>query len=298
MKFERPSKIQATSLPMILTPPYRSLVAQVCLSTAAPSSCSSCVRHAACLSDLTWIVCLEREGNMALIVEEQNSVMHCTPTPSCPFLVWLRPLIGDGPLDSLCSLEACVQAHNGSGKTTCFVLAMLSRVDPALRWGLSAHLLHGACTQALISHHVFVPLCEHALEYPYCSPRCTGLHVKETFEPCSCCMNQPSASWHLPGRCPGPWASAHHNKTCLFEPDLQPVHREPQALCVCPTRELVAQNQAVLEKMGKFTGISCISTATAAISINRSASAHLHSSHASSICLSRSLSVPPLLQIG
>ena len=28
MKFERPSKIQAVSLPMILTPPYRSLVAQ------------------------------------------------------------------------------------------------------------------------------------------------------------------------------------------------------------------------------------------------------------------------------
>lgn len=25
-----------------------------------------------------------------------------------------------------------VQAHNGSGKTTCFVLAMLSRVDPEL----------------------------------------------------------------------------------------------------------------------------------------------------------------------
>ena len=47
------------------------------------------------------------------------------------------------------------------------------------------------------------------------------------------------------------------------------VCREPQALCVCPTRELVAQNQAVLEKMGKFTGISCISTATANISISR-----------------------------
>lgn len=25
-----------------------------------------------------------------------------------------------------------VQAHNGSGKTTCFTLAMLSRVDPAV----------------------------------------------------------------------------------------------------------------------------------------------------------------------
>ena len=74
--------------------------------------------------------------------------------------------------------------------------------------------------------------------------------------------------------------STHRNETCLSEPDLQPVHREPQALCVCPTRELVAQNQAVLEKMGKFTGISCISTATANISINRLAAPHLpHTNH-------------------
>lgn len=51
MKFERPSKIQAISLPMILSPPYKDLIAQ---------------------------------------------------------------------------------AHNGSGKTTCFVLGMLSRVDPKL----------------------------------------------------------------------------------------------------------------------------------------------------------------------
>ncbi|XP_050228649.1 DEAD-box ATP-dependent RNA helicase 38-like [Mercurialis annua] len=50
MKFEKPSKIQAISLPMILTPPHKDLIAQ---------------------------------------------------------------------------------AHNGSGKTTCFVLGMLSRVDPA-----------------------------------------------------------------------------------------------------------------------------------------------------------------------
>ncbi|KAK6936955.1 DEAD/DEAH box helicase domain [Dillenia turbinata] len=83
MKFERPSKIQAISLPMILTPPYKDLVAQ---------------------------------------------------------------------------------AHNGSGKTTCFVLGMLSRVDPALK--------------------------------------------------------------------------------------------APQALCICPTRELAIQNMEVLLKMGKYTGIT------------------------------------------
>lgn len=52
MKFQKPSKIQAISLPMILTPPHKDLIAQ---------------------------------------------------------------------------------AHNGSGKTTCFVLGMLSRVDPNLK---------------------------------------------------------------------------------------------------------------------------------------------------------------------
>ncbi|XP_020594493.1 DEAD-box ATP-dependent RNA helicase 38-like, partial [Phalaenopsis equestris] len=83
MRFQSPSKIQAISLPMILTPPYKDLVAQ---------------------------------------------------------------------------------AHNGSGKTTCFVLGMLSRVDP--------------------------------------------------------------------------------NK------------KLPQAMCICPTRELAHQNQTVLLKMGKFTGIT------------------------------------------
>lgn len=83
MKFQKPSKIQAISLPMIMTPPYKDLIAQ---------------------------------------------------------------------------------AHNGSGKTTCFVLGMLSRVDPQLQ--------------------------------------------------------------------------------------------RPQALCICPTRELSIQNMEVLRKMGKYTGIS------------------------------------------
>ncbi|KAK9106725.1 hypothetical protein Syun_022736 [Stephania yunnanensis] len=85
MNFKRPSKIQSISLPMILTPPHKDLVAQ---------------------------------------------------------------------------------AHNGSGKTTCFVLGMLSRVDVKLR--------------------------------------------------------------------------------------------EPQALCICPTRELAIQNLEVLMKMGQFTGITSV----------------------------------------
>ncbi|KAI3724126.1 hypothetical protein L2E82_35893 [Cichorium intybus] len=83
MNFEKPSKIQSISLQMILTPPFKNLIAQ---------------------------------------------------------------------------------AHNGSGKTTCFVLGMLSRVDPKLI--------------------------------------------------------------------------------------------APQALCICPTRELAIQNMEVLLKMGKYTGIT------------------------------------------
>jgi len=74
------------------------------------------------------------------------------------------PLILSPPYRNLVA-----QAHNGSGKTTCFVLGMLSRVDVALR--------------------------------------------------------------------------------------------QPQALCVCPTRELVVQNVDVLRKMGKHTTIGCTSTA-------------------------------------
>ena len=78
MKFEKPSKIQAISLPMILTPPYRSLVAQARVLLPATSS--------------------------------SHRPVMCTAAHT-----------------------GCLQAHNGSGKTTCFVLAMLSRVDPALR---------------------------------------------------------------------------------------------------------------------------------------------------------------------
>jgi superfamily II DNA/RNA helicase len=62
------------------------------------------------------------------------------------------------------------QAHNGSGKTTCFVLGMLSRCDPKLR--------------------------------------------------------------------------------------------APQALCMCPTRELVVQNVEVLRKLATHTGITCCTSAT------------------------------------
>lgn len=113
MKFEKPSRIQAVTLPMVLQPPFVSLVAQ------ASSSTPSAAKIATTLTE------------------------HLT--------------------------THILQAHNGSGKTTCFVLAMLSRVDPTLQ--------------------------------------------------------------------------------------------QPQALCVCPTRELVVQNLSVLHRMGKFTSITSLSTA-------------------------------------
>lgn len=76
-----------------------------------------------------------------------------------------------------------LQAHNGSGKTTCFTLAMLSRVDE---------------------------------------------NVQQT-----------------------------------------------QAMCLCPTRELVIQNLEVLQKMGRHTQIQATSTARADSDGTRSANAHL-----------------------
>lgn len=87
--------------------------------------------------------------------------------------------------------HATPQAHNGSGKTTCFTLGMLGRVDPKLN----------APQVCSLSSNPFLPLevAARALIPP--SPSCSG-----------------------------------------------------QALCVCPTRELVVQNQMVLERMGKFTG--------------------------------------------
>ena len=85
------------------------------------------------------------------------------------------------------------QAHNGSGKTTCFVLAMLSRVDPKLA--------------------------------------------------------------------------------------------QPQALCVCPTRELVVQNLQVLERMGRHAGITATSTAAVDFQITRRAgSVLLGSAAANKLC--------------
>jgi len=42
MKFERPSRIQASTLPMILTPPFKDLIAQVGGRAHARCACPHC----------------------------------------------------------------------------------------------------------------------------------------------------------------------------------------------------------------------------------------------------------------
>lgn len=39
---------------------------------------------------------------------------------------------------------------------------------------------------------------------------------------------------------------------------MDPEERKPQAICMCPTRELVVQNLEVVRKMGKYTGIEAV----------------------------------------
>lgn len=39
---------------------------------------------------------------------------------------------------------------------------------------------------------------------------------------------------------------------------VDPEERRPQAICMCPTRELVVQNLEVVRKMGKYTGIEAV----------------------------------------
>lgn len=42
---------------------------------------------------------------------------------------------------------------------------------------------------------------------------------------------------------------------------VDPGQASPQALCMCPTRELAVQNLQVLTKMALYTGIKAVSTA-------------------------------------
>jgi hypothetical protein len=50
---------------------------------------------------------------------------------------------------------------------------------------------------------------------------------------------------------------------------VDPTLAVPQALCVCPTRELVVQNLMVLQRMAKYTKITATSTASDDIQTSR-----------------------------
>ena len=52
---------------------------------------------------------------------------------------------------------------------------------------------------------------------------------------------------------------------------VDPKLAQPQALCVCPTRELVVQNLQVLERMGRHAGTTATSTAAVDFQITRRA---------------------------
>lgn len=61
-----------------------------------------------------------------------------SPPPDTPRVVCFAPCfhslkIPDTLRSFLPARDMIAQAHNGSGKTTCFVLSMLSRVDPNLQ---------------------------------------------------------------------------------------------------------------------------------------------------------------------
>lgn len=87
---------------MILTAPYRSLIAQV-----GGAACAVLLGRGRCLAVVTgsWL-----SGRRLLAWE------HCK-----------QKLVSNG------LLQASLQAHNGSGKTTCFTLGMLGRVDTQLQ---------------------------------------------------------------------------------------------------------------------------------------------------------------------
>lgn len=60
------------------------------------------------------------------------------------------------------------------------------------------------------------------------------------------------------------WYLSHMSCSCPAFPlrRVEPHLNQPQALCTCPTRELVVQNLSVLQRIGKFSKIRATSTAT------------------------------------
>jgi hypothetical protein len=139
MKFERPSKIQAITLPMVRLrkvqpnqasskfPPMR-LVLRFDGTCHAPLTCSL----ERCLEDVPGshfcsYFSLRRESPLPLFyhIVPPFSGSHCIshPMPTCMSISHAQVLTPPHK-------DLIAQAHNGSGKTTCFVLSMIARLDP------------------------------------------------------------------------------------------------------------------------------------------------------------------------
>ena len=92
--------LQAQTLPMILSPPFRSLIAQVGVRAACHGG-------------------LGRQVLLLLASSAMYSGLFARPSPH--------------RAAAHSTLPPPRQAHNGSGKTTCFTLGMLGRVDTQLQ---------------------------------------------------------------------------------------------------------------------------------------------------------------------
>ena len=126
------------------------------------------------------------------------------------------------------------QGHNGCGKTTCFTLAMLMRCVYSLALELGAG--HGARNFASPAPMPKQTYCVTLNLHTQIVGQCT-IHLVATL---------PSFELdHI-------WTS------CRVNPEIS----RPQAICICPTRELVIQNQMVLKKMAARTNPPITARAT------------------------------------
>ena len=205
--------MQAQTLPMILTPPHRGIIAQ-----ARHREGGGGVQGAGGGSDGRWGGAEQAQRPPALAASPAERVRTCARA-----VAPLLPPAHHPPTHPPAHPAPPPQAHNGSGKTTCFTLGMLARVDPSQHVPqASSHRERGG------SQAPWPPPSAH-LRAP--APRAL---------PCP----------HTPG------VHAHTRAPPTFITHL-PIPSPPlglQALCVCPTRELVVQNQMVLERMAKYTG--------------------------------------------
>ncbi|CAI6003676.1 unnamed protein product [Closterium sp. NIES-64] len=217
MKFERPSKIQAVTLPMILQPPNANLIAQpssraisplLRFQSAAPSEIHAVTLCPLSAHSLPTLCPLSAHSLPTVCPLSAHSLptlcplsAHSLPTVSAPF-----PPLSLSPRPHRFNLMKAIQhascwhavASGPAGKTTCFVLGGLSRMDEGLN-------------------------------------SLPPLPVPTTY-------SRPSG------------AQRAHNgsgKTTCFVLGMlsrvDPQIKAPQALCICPTRELAQQVRGEVE---------------------------------------------------